>query len=142
MSGVIWALGYGHFLFFYDCFLFYTTIYIYFTIGSYTLCMFPGMLEINLNAKDDLQTWRYELWLPLTGARSWTGPALASEGQGQGHYVCGPDMEGWGQVQQKSPGPGPDRPSDSLAETRFEIVGEENTVRPMRPVFHPFNSWK
>ena len=57
----------------------------------------------------------------MTGARSWTGPTLAwplwprsSEGQGQGHYICGPDMEGQGQVRQKSPGPGPDRPSDSL----------------------------
>jgi hypothetical protein len=66
----------------------------------------------------------------MTGARSWTGPALAwplwprsSEGQGQGHYICGPDMEGQGQVRQKSPGPGPDRPSDSLhTEARNELI--------------------
>ena len=48
-----------------------------------------------------------------------TGHGLAPlapvlEGQGQGHCICGPDMEGQGQVRQKSPGPGPDRTSDSL----------------------------
>ena len=33
---------------------------------------------------------------------------------GQGQYICGPDMEGHGQVHKNSPGPGPDRTSDSL----------------------------
>ena len=33
---------------------------------------------------------------------------------GQGQYICGPDMEGQGQVHKNSPGPGPDRTSDSL----------------------------
>ena len=57
----------------------------------------------------------------MTRARSWTGPALdwplwpqSSEGQGQGQYICGPDMEDQGQVHKNSPGPGPDRTSDSL----------------------------
>ena len=65
----------------------------------------------------------------MTGARSWTGPALdrplwprSSEGQGQGQYICGPDMEGQGQVHKNSPGPGPDRTSDSLYRTAKHMM--------------------
>ena len=56
----------------------------------------------------------------MTGARFWTGPALAWplwpwSSEGQGHYISGPDMEGQGQVWQKSPRPGLDWPLDSLS---------------------------
>ena len=67
-----------------------------------------------------------ELWYPVARknlirkkndwgqALDWPLWPQSSECQGQGQYICGPDMEGQGQVHKNSPGPGPDQTLDSL----------------------------
>ena len=59
-------------------------------------------IKINWKKKDEDQVLDRPLW------------PRSSEGQGQGQYISGPNMEGQGQVHKKSPRPGPDQTSDSL----------------------------
>src|SRR5271155_2537026 len=56
----------------------------------------------------------------------WTG---AVGGEGQGQKVCGPALEGQGQVQKNWAGPGPDRTSDSLVLRHYGVPALHNIDR-------------